>query len=302
MSADKTLTGIELPQASGPACLVLIYGLRDIGRRWMLETPTLLIGRDPACDVQADLPNVSRKHCELRRAPAGGHVLVDLGSTNGTYVDKTEVRGAKELVGGELVSVGSAIFKYLSGTTLEAQFHDTIYRLAIIDGLTQVYNKRYLLEFVDRELARAQRYGRELSLMMIDVDHFKKINDTFGHIAGDHVLREVAGAVATMVRREECFARYGGEEFALVQPEAAPDKVRVFAEKIRAAIAERKVQFEGREIVVTASIGVARIGSGTPDVPSFLAAADQKLYEAKRSGRNKLVTQDDIGGDLAATA
>jgi len=290
MTAEKTLTGIELPQASGPACLVLIYGVGDIGRRWMLETPVLLLGRDPTSDVQVDLPNVSRKHCEIRRAPTGGHVLVDLGSTNGTYVDKAEVRGAKELVGGELVSVGSAIFKYLSGTTLEAQFHDTIYRLAIIDGLTQVYNKRYLMEFVEREIARAQRYGRELSLMMMDIDHFKKINDTFGHIAGDHVLREVAGAVSAMVRREECFARYGGEEFALVQPEAAPDKVHVFAEKIRAAVAERKVVFEGREIAVTASIGIARLTPAAADVPTFLAAADQKLYEAKRAGRNRVVS------------
>ena len=117
------------------------------------------------------------------------------------------------------MKVGPTIFKYLSGADVESQYHEEIYRMTIIDGLTQVHNKRYLYEALEREIIRARRHARELSFLMFDIDHFKKINDVHGHLAGDFVLKELARIVQGRIRRDEVFARYGGEEFAIVLPE-----------------------------------------------------------------------------------
>ena len=290
MSHEETKTGIvvQFPRKPGTACLVTIYG-RELGRRWMLDGPGLVIGRGEGCDVVLDMDNVSRRHCEFRLAANGSHLVEDLRSTNGTFVNNDELKGPRELKSGDLVKVGGTIFKYLDGESLESLFHEEIYRMTIVDGLTQVYNKRFLLEFLDREMSRCHRYGRTLSLMMMDLDHFKAINDGFGHIAGDHVLREVAHIVRSKVRKEECFARYGGEEFALVMPEAETVKVRAFAEKIRASVERHRFAFEGRAIEVTLSIGVAQMSSEMSESVAFLKAADERLYEAKHQGRNRVV-------------
>ncbi len=277
----------QFPRRSGPACLVTIYG-RDLGRRWMLDGTSFVIGRGDACQVMLDMENVSRRHCEIVLAPNGAHRVSDLRSTNGTFVNNDELKAPRDLRSGDLLKVGGTVFKYLDGDSLESLFHEEIYRMTIVDGLTQVFNKRYLLEFLDREMSRCLRYGRALSLLMIDLDHFKRINDTHGHIAGDHALREVAQAIAKHVRKEECFARYGGEEFALVMPEADPIRVRAFAEKLRSAVAALDLRFEGRTMPVTLSIGIANMTAETTEPEHFLAAADARLYEAKRDGRNRV--------------
>jgi diguanylate cyclase (GGDEF)-like protein len=255
----------------------------------MVDGPSLVFGRAETCDVWLDMENVSRRHCEIRPGPSGLHVIEDLRSTNGTFVNGEEVTTPRELRSGDLVKIGGAIFKYLDGDSLESQFHEEIYRMTIIDGLTQAFNKRYLLEFLEREMARHSRYGGELSLMMLDVDHFKRVNDTFGHIAGDHVLREIGSLVRARVRREECFARYGGEEFALVMPGAPPEKVRSFAERIRAEVEAHVITFENRTLKVTISAGIARIAPDDADPAAFIQAADARLYEAKREGRNRVI-------------
>jgi diguanylate cyclase (GGDEF)-like protein len=290
MAQEETKTGIvvSLPKrATGTACMVIIYG-RELGRRWMLERPSLVIGRGEACDVVLDMDNVSRRHCEIRLTASGTHIVEDLRSTNGTFVNSEEISGPRELRSGDLVKVGGCIFKYLDGESLESLFHEEIYRMTIVDGLTQIHNKRFFLEFLEREMSRCQRYGRTLSLIMLDIDHFKDVNDTYGHIAGDHVLKEVATAIKARVRKEECFARYGGEEFALVMPEAELDNVRIFAEKIRALVEDRAMEFEGKPIRVTVSLGIAQMATDVSDAEAFIEVADAKLYEAKRGGRNRI--------------
>ncbi len=293
VQADDTKTGIVVPfprRAAGAACLVIIYG-RELGRRWMLERSTLVIGRGESCDIFIDMDNVSRRHCELHTTEDGaGHTIEDLHSTNGTFVNSDEVAGKRILRSGDLVKVGGTIFKYLDGESVESQFHEEIYRMTIVDGLTQIYNKRYLLEFMEREMSRCQRYGRPLSVAMIDIDRFKKVNDTYGHIAGDHVIKEVAGCIRTRVRKEQCFARYGGEEFVLVMPETEPEKVLVFAEKLRGLVEALRIGFEDVVIPITISLGVARMSPHMTDPNMFLEAADAKLYEAKSAGRNRVVS------------
>ena len=286
------VTAIEglAPKGADEACLVEIYG-PTLGRKFTLAAVETTIGRSDTSDIVLDSDNVSRNHCSLLLKP-DGVFLKDNGSTNGTYCNNVEVRGEAPLRSGDLIKVGGAIFKFLFGGELgsiEAQYHEEIYRLTIIDGLTQVYNKRYLLEFLDREIARAQRHQRSLSLVMLDIDHFKKINDTYGHLAGDYVLREMASALRTRIRKEECFARYGGEEFVLALPETSHDNTLFLADKLRKIVEQHAFVFEGKSIGVTFSAGVADLKAGHDGALAFLKDADEKLYEAKKQGRNRVV-------------
>ncbi|HEY4882920.1 MAG TPA: GGDEF domain-containing protein [Myxococcales bacterium] len=284
------VAGIRDPGGGEDPCVVQIYG-PQLGKKVTLQAAEIAIGRGDGCEIVLDLDNVSRRHCTLVKRDLG-FFLRDDDSTNGTYLNNAQVRGEMPLRSGDLVKVGSAIFKFLHGGELgsiEAQYHEEIYRLTIIDGLTQAYNKRYLLELLEREMARCTRHGRALSLVLIDIDHFKKINDGFGHIAGDHVLREMAATMKTCIRREDCLARYGGEEFVLVLPETGSENAVFLADKLRRLVEQHEFVFEGKRIPVTYSAGVASLQNAHDSAPAFLKVADHKLYEAKRRGRNQVV-------------
>src|SRR5262249_13397683 len=157
------------------------------------------------------------------------------------------------------------------------------------DALTEIHNKRYLLEFLDRELVRATRHRRPLSLVLLDIDHFKTVNDRLGHLAGDYALRELAGRVKTNVRLDELFARYGGEEFALVRPETTTEGAAQLAERVRRVVEEGPFHFEGEAFPVTISLGVATtLGRDGMKPAELIQMADAKLYQAKSEGRNRV--------------
>ncbi|MDR0966778.1 MAG: diguanylate cyclase [Myxococcales bacterium] len=268
------------------ACLVQIYG-PELGKRYALNVASFSVGRDLTNNIVVDLDNVSRRHCVF--ANRGGKIfLADLDSTNGTFLNGEELAAEKLLSTGDLIKVGSAIFKFLYGGNLEALYYEEIYQMTIIDGLTQVHNKRYFLEFLEREMSRCRRYDRDLALLMFDIDHFKKVNDTYGHLAGDAVLRRIGTLLKTRVRREECFARYGGEEFALVLPESGVDAARNCGERFRALVAEHEFSFEGTVIPITISIGLALMAADMADTTHFIKQADTQLYRAKHEGRNRV--------------
>ena len=147
-------------------------------------------------------------------------------------------------------------------------------------------NKRYFLDTIEREVARAHRYRRALSLVMFDIDHFKKVNDGFGHLAGDYVLKHLAQTVRAKIRREDCFARYGGEEFAIVLPEIDGLNAKPFAEKIRQLVEATEFKFENTSMPITISMGVATLDVESTDPQALIKRADERLYEAKSSGRN----------------
>jgi len=265
------------------ACLVVIYGL-DLGKKYNLDKPSLIIGRSSKADIQIDQESVSRNHCKIINT--GKTIMMrDIGSTNGTYVND-ELIDEYVLRDGDLIKIGRSIFKFLSGDNIENAYHEEIYRLTTIDGLTQIFNKRYFLETLEREIGRAERYRRDLSLIIFDIDHFKKINDTYGHLAGDHVLKHLALVIKSRIRREDILSRYGGEEFTIILPEIDKENAAQFAEKIRKLIEKAVFRFEDTEIPVTISIGVARYTPDVGDVSDFIKLADDKLYEAKTQGRN----------------
>jgi diguanylate cyclase (GGDEF)-like protein len=276
----------ERAAADSESCLVVIHG-PNLGKNYVLDAEEFTIGRDMKNNIVVDLDNVSRRHAIIRTRQGRSYVQ-DLGSTNGTYLNDQEALEEALLRSGDFVKVGGAIFKFLSGGNIEKLYHEEIYQLTITDGLTQTYNKRYLMEFLEREIGRCLRYKRALSLIMIDVDHFKKVNDTQGHIAGDVVLRELAQRIKQRIRKEECFARYGGEEFAVVIPESGPVKARRFAEKLRKLVADEPFAFEGKEMNITISLGVADMGSDITEPAEFIKVADSHLYKAKEAGRNQV--------------
>jgi diguanylate cyclase (GGDEF)-like protein len=161
--------------------------------------------------------------------------------------------------------------------------------MTIIDGLTQAHVKRYLLEALEKEIIRARRHARDLSFIMFDIDHFKKINDFHGHLAGDFVLKELARIVQSRIRRDEVFARYGGEEFAIVLPETNLEGAKALADGLRERVEASRFTFQNEMINVTISIGVAMLGEQDRTSLDLIKHADAKLYEAKRTGRNKVV-------------
>jgi diguanylate cyclase (GGDEF)-like protein len=271
------------------ACLVVIYGA-ELGRKYHIDGREMTIGRGTLNDICVSQDSVSRTHATLRVEDAGVKIR-DNESTNGTYVNDHKVHEAW-LKDGDLVKIGRAIFKFLSGDNIESLYHEEIYRLSTVDGLTQIFNKRYFLETLERELSRARRYDRPLALVLFDIDYFKQCYDTYGHRAGDFVLREISDVVRERARKVDVLARYGGEEFALILPEIELKGATQFAEKIRTMLAESKFMFEGRHIPVTISVGVAEL---TPDVATYddlIKRADARLYKAKQTGRNRVVSID----------
>ncbi|MBX7114144.1 MAG: GGDEF domain-containing protein [Myxococcaceae bacterium] len=290
-SQETRVTKISKLQEKMPVstecCLVQIHG-PELGKKHVLDEDEFTIGRDVKNNIVIDLDNVSRRHAKISNR-SGRHFVVDLGSTNGTYLNDEEVLEETPLRSGDHVKVGGSIFKFLQGGNIETLYHEEIYQLTIVDGLTQVNNKRFFLEFLEREMGRCHRYNRALSLIMFDIDHFKKINDNNGHLAGDYVLRELAHIVKQRIRREECFARYGGEEFAIVMPEAGPDNARRLAEKVRKLIEDHRFSFEGKDISVTISLGVADMTGDMTEPLQFIKASDTHLYKAKKAGRNRVV-------------
>ncbi|MBK8253835.1 MAG: GGDEF domain-containing protein [Polyangiaceae bacterium] len=272
---------------STQACLVVIYGA-ELGKRVPLGFEPVELGRSPDVAVSFDDDAASRKHARIRRH-ADTFVITDLGSTNGTYVNDTLIH-ERPMVDGDQIKVGRTIFKFIQGSDLELLYHEQIYRVMTYDGLTQVVNRRTFDATLEREISRSRRYGRILTLIVFDIDHFKRINDAHGHVAGDYILRQVAGVVSQNVRREDTVARTGGEEFAVLAPEIVLSNAAGVTEKLRILIEAQQCRFEGNIIPVTASFGVASF-SGEPEMGAaqLYQVADERLYTAKRSGRNRVI-------------
>jgi two-component system, cell cycle response regulator len=281
---------LQLRAGNLDACLVHIYPTGPcMGRRYPLGTETVVLGRGETTNVRIQDGSVSRRHAKIEPS-VEGYSVQDLQSTNGTFVNDRPIQTPRLLQDGDYVRVGNCIYRYLTGGNIEAEYHEEIYRLTIIDGLTQIHNQRYLLDFLERELARSRRHRRPLSVLMMDIDHFKAVNDEHGHLCGDFVLREMSSRLRHTVRREDLFARYGGEEFCLVLVEASRDPAIDVAERVRIAVESAPFRFDKSVLNMTVSIGVA-VTDGECDLTpaEILHHADEKLYAAKRAGRNQVV-------------
>jgi diguanylate cyclase (GGDEF)-like protein len=285
-SRTQVMQGPQIrAEAGAEAALVVLYG-PDIGRRFALG-PDSVIGRASDATIPMDADSVSRRHARVF-FDVGCHIFEDLGSTNGSFVNDRRVERAV-LKDGDIIRVGAAILKFLSGANVEAAYHEEIYRLTILDALTGVHNKRFFLEFLEREISRSQRHDTTLALVLFDIDHFKNVNDAHGHLGGDTVLQEISRRLRPRIRREDLLARYGGEEFACVLPDTTRSGAGIFAEALRILVERDPIDYQGTPIAVTISLGVA---VHTLDERStsteLIRRADEKLYQAKNGGRNRV--------------
>lgn len=246
------------------------------------------IGREQSNDLTLVDVSVSRFHAKLDRTN-DGYLLRDLGSTNGTIVDD-ELVAERKLIGGETIRFGSFIFKFLRANGIEAQYHATVYNAMTRDGLTGAFNKSYLLDSLGQEIARSHRCKRPLSVLLMDIDFFKKINDTFGHLVGDEVLREFSQRISFAKRADDLLCRYGGEEFTLILAETNIEDAVAIAKKCNLAIGSQDFETSAGDISVRVSIGAAELpmNNSAMEAVDLLGCADIQLYRAKESGRDRV--------------
>jgi len=301
-STTKSNPAIRSEEAAGEAetgseaniILIAHPQSRGLGTRFRLPSGAALeIGRSPKSEISLpEVLSISRSHARLEYR-SGSVILRDLNSTNGTYVNDLRIDRPTVLKSGDRFQVGTVHFKLLHEEDVEHAYHIAIFDLVTRDGLTGTFNKRKFDEELDREFARARRYERPLTLILADIDHFKKVNDTYGHLMGDFVLKHVTSIVKGALRAEQVFARIGGEEFAILSPELLPEGARLFAEKLRARIESTTCRQDEDEIGVTCSFGVADVGTDCPRPEDLIRAADRALYRSKNTGRNRVTLSGD---------
>jgi two-component system, cell cycle response regulator len=297
MEATKVSSLVDLQQELATrsqrnrAYLTVLAG-SNLGEMYPVEEGETFVGRGQNATIRLNDDGISRRHARLFQQN-GAVVIEDLKSSNGTTVNGVAVANQQlhKLQDGDKISLGSTtILRFTLGDQLDTDFQQQMYNAALRDGLTKAFNRKYFLDRLETEIAYARRHRAYLSLLMFDVDHFKRVNDTYGHLAGDFVLAKLAKIAHTTVRTEDVFARYGGEEFAVICRGVPLPSAGILAERLRMTVEATPFEYDGARMPVTVSIGVAAY----PDLPietgvQLIGGADEALYEAKRGGRNRVL-------------
>jgi two-component system, cell cycle response regulator len=278
----------DAPQADSEHFVLTIIKGNDAGALIELSEPSYVLGRARCVDIRIDCNNVSRLHARLTRR-GDRFSIEDLGSRNGTWVEGTRLFGPITLTEGQRITIGDTVLRLAQLGDSELASARAISDAARKDPLTGCFNRGYFDQRLRAEVARAQRHGRSTALVLLDLDHFKRINDKYGHAAGDAVLQAVGQTLRDATRVEDLVARYGGEEFGLIIPGATLLGAALLAQRVRIAIAQLSVEVGQNVLHPSASLGVAAIEHGEAGSgKALLQAADDALYAAKRSGRNRV--------------
>jgi len=289
---------VHPPSAEGRVAVLTVQAGPEAGRVLPLDRGELnTLGREEGeCTITFADARVSGVHARIVSVN-GTWMLTDLGSTNGTFVNDARVQEHAELADGDRIVLGGSVsLRFALVTEQERLALMRVYEAAVRDGLTGVLNRKALDQRLLAEIAFAVRHDTPLSVVLLDVDHFKAVNDTHGHPAGDAVLREIAARLMGALRIEDVLGRYGGEEFLIVAREITLERGAQLAERMRALVDASPVVFEGRPIAVSASFGVASLACcATRNAAALLATVDARLYEAKRAGRNRVVAHGGPG-------
>ena len=284
--ATKKETNSSLVQYSGTT----------LGKRYILRGSSLKVGRSPEADVTIGESSVSRIHALLSRR-GEDLIIEDAGSANGTYLNDARVAKPTLLNDQDMVRLGAVVLKFFSSGNMDGYIQDKIYRMATIDAGTDLYNKQYLMDALETEFQASRQSGRNLSLIYYDLDHFKKVNDAYGHNAGDQVLKEGSELVRRLVRKDDILGRFGGEEFIIVLPGTDAKTALELAERIRSAMEAHTFYLKvmgpdrGRQTIrhkQTFSVGVSQLTGDMHSAQDLMESADKKLYTSKRNGRNRV--------------
>lgn len=269
------------------AYLVVLQGT-NVGEMHKIEGPEVVIGRAVSATVRLNDDGISRRHCRV--LSIGGQVIIeDLGSANGTLVNGEMVQHHALKEGDKIRLGATTTLKFTYQDKLDESFQQRMIDAALRDGLTRIYNKKFFQDRLETEFAYAKRHKSMLSLVMFDVDFFKRVNDTYGHLAGDAVLVHLARIAQATIRTEDVLARYGGEEFAVICRGIALLNAGVLGERLRARVEQENFDYQGTRLPLTISVGVAALPEARAATPSELVRdTDKALYEAKRSGRNRV--------------
>jgi two-component system, cell cycle response regulator len=270
--------------------LHVIKGPR-VGEVLSIERESAVLGRGDDADLRILDPSLSRNHVRFDRA---GETLsvTDLESMNGTLVEGTRLAGTRKLKSGDLLTLGNVVVRFAIQDATEVQMSRDLYEAAVRDRLTGLYNRGYFDDRLNAEFAFARRHHTSVAVLLIDLDHFKRVNDEHGHPLGDEVLKAAAVKIRDSLRAEDLAARYGGEEFVVLARGTEASGAQVLGQRLRTRIALAEIPCPSGPVKVTASIGVAatlRKNVGYATALDLLGAADEALYEAKRNGRNQVV-------------
>jgi two-component system, cell cycle response regulator len=287
MSLPPDLTDDRRSGAKQGTLMVLVG--TQMGAAFAVNAQATLIGRNPRAHVALDDDGISRNQARIFHKE-GLYELEDMDSTNGTYVDGKRVDGRVLLHDGSRIQIGKTVLRFAMQDALEWEASKRVYEASVRDGLTGAFNRRYFEERLISEFAFAVRHGTALCVLLTDVDHFKRVNDRWGHPAGDHVLRCIGSELRSAARVEDVVARFGGEEFAILARGIDPAGAHAFAERLRVVLERAQIEWEGQRIAVTGSIGFAHnhAGAAAADPQRLVAAADKALYAAKAGGRNRV--------------
>lgn len=296
MSDDSTvvLTDIKAALASAekeaeskPAALLVVGGDLN-GTLFDLNLPEVTCGRNADNTIPLEFNGISRHHFKL--VDNGGSWSVqDTGSKNGTFVNNKKIEGAVVINKGDMIKLGSMALKFLPKGDPERLTYDKLSLEANTDGHTGCYNKTYFNNRNELEVKKSKVTGQPLSLILFDLDHFKNLNDNYGHDAGDFVLKELAEVIRNNgVRDNDVFARYGGEEFVILLPTTNLKQAFEIAERLRKLVEEHDFTYEGKILPVTASIGVADYRQGVTSGTDLFKRSDEAVYKSKECGRNQV--------------
>lgn len=272
---------------SKPACLLVIGGDLN-GTIFDLRPGVVTMGRSVENTFALEFEGISRNHMKLTVAD-GSVILEDIDSRNGTYLNNKKLEGPASLTKGDIIKLGIIAMKFLPKGDPERLTYDKLMADASTDGLTKCFNKAYFNNALDLEVKKSKVTGTPLSLLVFDLDHFKKLNDSYGHDAGDYVLKELAALIRSKgVRELDVFARYGGEEFVILLPKTNIKNSFEIAERIRKAIEVHPFTYDGKRLPVTASVGVADYRQGVITGTDLFKRADSAVYKSKNGGRNQV--------------
>jgi two-component system, cell cycle response regulator len=283
----KALATLEEEAKQKPACLLVVGGELN-GTIYNLIPGETIVGRNPDCTISLDFHGVSRRHFTISVNEKEA-LLTDLGSANGTYLNNVKIDQPIILKRTDVIKIGSIAMKFIPKGDPERLTYDKLHEEANTDGLTRCYNKTYFNNQLELEIKKSKLTGMPLSLIIFDLDFFKKLNDNYGHDAGDYVLKEMARIIRENgIRQGDIFARYGGEEFCILLPNTNLKQGFEIAERLRKLIEKHEFIYDGKKLPVTSSIGVADYRQGVSNGTDLFKRADSAVYLSKEGGRNQV--------------